>query len=746
MDPERFRRVRQIFDQAVALSEVDRVAFLDAACGDDLELRQEVERLLRHDLPGSESTVAGPAPAPPSGHVGPYRLIRVLGEGGMGVVWEAFQERPVERTVALKVIKHGLDGQHVLARFESERQALALMNHPNVARVLDAGTDDAGRPWFAMDYIRGVPLTDYCDRNNLTTSERLALFLRVCEGVQHAHQKGIIHRDLKPSNVLVELQEGRPVPRIIDFGVAKALERRLTERTLFTEFGQIVGTPEYMSPEQAEMTGLEVDTRTDVYSLGVMLYELLTGALPFDPQELRRAGYDEIRRRIREETPPKPSTRLSTMGDASDEVARHRGADASTLVRLCRGDLDWITMKALEKDQARRYGAASDLAGDIRRHLANEPVSAGPPSASYRLQKFVRRHRAGVAIAALLVAVVLAGFAGTAYGLVRAREAEQRARLEADTLAEVSDFMVGMFEISDPSEARGAIVTAREVLDRASDRIRIDLGERPAMQGRLMEVMGRVYRSLGLYGDSQPLLEGAVRRLEQAHGPDAPELARALDTLGALAIMRGETDEAESLCRRALAIQDRVLPPDHVDRARVLNNLGNVERLRKRYAEAKPYYQEALTIRERVFGPEHAEVAKMVNQLGLVEIRTEEYDLAREHFARSLAIYERVRGPDHPDLTQVLNNIAQLERKAGRLDAAREASSRAIAIQEKVLPPAHPDRVNTLFERAMIERDAGDLDAARSAIDRALAIAEGPPPHRLLENVSELRTRLAAGA
>ena len=344
-----------------------------------------------------------PAPRPitegPGTRIGPYKLREKIGEGGMGVVYLAEQEKPVRRRVALKIIKPGMDTEQVVARFEAERQALAMMDHPSIARVFDAGATDTGRPYFVMELVKGVPITEYCDTVHLTPKERLELFIPVCQAIQHAHQKGIIHRDVKPSNVLVTMQDGKPVPKVIDFGIAKATEQRLTERSLFTQHGAILGTLEYMSPEQAEMCAMDIDTRTDVYALGVLLYELLTGSTPLERARLRQSGYAEILRRIREEEPPKPSTRLSESNEPLPSVAAQRRTEPARLTKLVRGELDWIVMKAIEKDRTRRYETANGFARDIERYLEGDPVEAGPPSAAYRLRKYARKHRAALVTA-----------------------------------------------------------------------------------------------------------------------------------------------------------------------------------------------------------------------------------------------------------------------------------------------------------------------------------------------------------
>jgi len=436
-------KLKQILAEAAAkATPAERAAYLDAACQGDADLRQQVEVLLAaHERAGDflEKTVE----LPPSDFViertgtmiGRYKLLERIGEGGFGIVFMAEQQEPVQRKVALKIIKAGMDTREVIARFEAERQVLALMDHPNIARVLDAGATETGRPYFVMELVRGIPITDYCDQEQISTAERLQLFVKVCHAVQHAHQKGIIHRDLKPTNILVTVIDGEPVPKIIDFGVAKALGQRLTEKTLFTAFQQMIGTPAYMSPEQAALSGVDVDTRSDIYSLGVLLYELLTSETPFDKETLHKAALDEIRRLIREAEPAKPSTRLRTLGDKLTEVAKHRQTEPVALTRLVHGDLDWIVMKALEKDRARRYDTANALAEDVQRHLDHEPVQARHPGAAYRAGKFIQRHRLGAAMAAVVSAALGLGLVASLIGFVEAKQerdrAEQLARQES---------------------------------------------------------------------------------------------------------------------------------------------------------------------------------------------------------------------------------------------------------------------------------------------------------------------------
>src|SRR5664280_2866359 len=427
-----------ILNAALEFRGLERAAYLDKACAGDAVLRQRVEALLRAheqaenflDAPpaGLDFKRTAPVNMPrtekPGDKIGRYKLLQQIGEGGCGVVYMAEQEEPVRRKVALKVIKLGMDTKQVIARFEAERQALALMDHPNIAKVLDAGATETGRPYFVMELVRGIKITEYCDENKVSTEDRLKLFIQVCQAIQHAHQKGIIHRDIKPSNILVTVNDGVPVPKVIDFGIAKATQGRLTDHTLFTAFEQFIGTPAYMSPEQAVMTSLDIDTRSDIYSLGVLLYELLTGKTPFDAKELLQSGLDEMRRTILEIEPPKPSTRLSTMFDAErTTTARHRQTESPKLIHLLRGDLDWIVMKSLEKDRARRYETANGFAADIQRHLNNEPVNACPPKGIYRLQKAVRRNKGAFAAMAVIAIVLVIGVVVSTSQAIRATRA-----------------------------------------------------------------------------------------------------------------------------------------------------------------------------------------------------------------------------------------------------------------------------------------------------------------------------------
>jgi serine/threonine protein kinase/tetratricopeptide (TPR) repeat protein len=670
-----------------------------------------------------------------------YKLLEELGRGGMGVVFRAEQIQPVKRSVALKIIKLGMDTRQVVARFEAERQALAVMDHPNIAKVFDGGATETGRPYFVMELVRGVPITEYCDKHKLTTKERLELFIDVCQAVQHAHQKGIIHRDLKPSNVLVVVHEDKPVPKIIDFGIAKATEHRFTERTLFTEQGQLIGTPEYMSPEQAEMTGLDVDTRTDIYSLGVMLYEVLVGVLPFEPEILRKAGFGEIQRIIRESDPPKASTRYSGLGDTKTSIAEHRNTDPSSLNRELRGDLDWITVKAMAKDRTRRYATASELASDIEKHLNHEPIQASPPSTIYRINKYIRRHKTGVVAATLIVLAMIVGIVGTTTGLIKARQAEKRALTEATTAKQISDFLVDLFEVSDPSEAKGNTITAREILDKGADKIRKELDDQPLVRARMMDTIGKVYHSLGLYKEARPLLEEGLAIREKILGPETEEVADSLESFGSHLQRAGDYKDAQAILERSLAIRENIYESNDPAIASALNNLANLMADIGDMDRAKQLYERSIAVWEEAMGSDHIDITPPLNNLGLLLHNMGDYEGAQELYERCLAIKEQHLEPDHPDLTDTLHNLGMLMRELGKSEEALQYYGRTLSIDEKALGPEHPDVAVTLRSIAIVYAVEGRFEEARPLFERVLAIDEkafGPDNDRVGSDISNL--------
>jgi non-specific serine/threonine protein kinase/serine/threonine-protein kinase len=589
-----------------------------------------------------------------------------LGEGGCGVVYVAEQEEPVRRRVALKVIKLGMDTRQVIARFEAERQALALMDHPAIAKVFDAGSTPEGRPYFVMEYVAGIPITAYCDKHKLTTRQRLELFILVCEGVQHAHQKAIIHRDLKPSNILVSEVDGKPMPRIIDFGVAKATSQQLSAGTMYTRLGAVIGTLGYMSPEQADSAGEDIDTRTDVYSLGVVLYELLVGELPFDFQKL---AFDEVLRRLREQDAPRPSARLRTLGGQSAITAQNRGADLPTLTRQVRGDPDAIALKALEKDRARRYATPSELAADIERNLRHEPVLARPASAVYRARKYVRRHRLGVAVAGAAV-LLLAAFA-----VVQA-VALRRITRERDRADRITTFMTGMFKVSSPSEARGNTVTAREILDKAAKEIGAGLNNDPELQAKMMDTMAGTYGGLGLYSRAQALFERAVEIQRRVLGPGSPDTLRSMSFLAAALSYEGRYAEAEKLQRETLDIQRRVLGPEHPDTLFSMIDLARTLEGEGRFAEAEKLHRETLDIERRVLGPEHPRTLNGL-ELEAGDISREgRYGDAEKLFREAIRTAGKANQPGV--LAEAWYNFACVAAVAGRREEALRYLAQAI--------------------------------------------------------------------
>ena len=529
-------RAEQLFQAALDINPAERSAFLDRKCIGNPELRQAVEDLLALDADAGKLLETLHPSSPPRQtvlnpseiYIDDYHLLHLIGEGGMGEVWLAEQKQPVRRRVAIKLIKAGMDTREVVSRFESERQLLPSWTTPPSRRSSMPAPHRRARPYFVMEYVAGMPITAYCDRRKLSTRQRLELFISVCEGVQHAHQKAIIHRDLKPSNILVTEVDGKPLPRIIDFGVAKATSQRLSARTLYTQVGAVIGTLDYISPEQADSGGMDIDTRSDVYSLGVVLYELLSGALPFD---FRKLAYDEVLRCLREQDAPTPSTRLRTQGIDTALTAKNRNADLPTLVGLLQGDPDAITLKALEKDRARRYSTPVELAADIGRYLRNEPVSAHAPSAAYRARKYIRRHRLGVTLVSLLVLLaVISAIAQT----IQLR----RIRRERDRADRITGFLTDMFKVPAPSEARGNTVTAREILDRSSNEIERGLDRDPEVRSQLMLVMAKTYENLGLFSRAHELMERVVEDRRRTLGPDHPKTLEAMSQMDGFCIAR----------------------------------------------------------------------------------------------------------------------------------------------------------------------------------------------------------------
>ena len=707
--------------------------------------------------------------------MGPYRLLERIGVGGMGEVWLAEQSEPVRRRVAIKVIRRGMDSKDFIARFEAERQALAMMDHPTISKVFDAGETPDGRPYLVMEYIQGEEITTYCDSQRLSTTERLELFIQVCAGIQHAHQKAIIHRDIKPSNVLVAIQDGKPVPKIIDFGVAKALAQPLTDKTMHTELGQIIGTPAYMSPEQAEITGLNVDTRTDIYSLGVLLYQLLVGALPFDPKELRMAGYSEMMRVIRESEPPRPSTRFKSLGDASKTTADRRRIEPGKLRSVLEGDLDWVVMKSIEKDRNRRYETANGLAMDLRRFLDNEPVIAGPPSKTYKARKFVQRHRLAVAVSAAFVAILLVFVAALGLLFVRASRAESAALAARDESEAVSNFLVEVFEVSDPGEARGNSVTAREILDKGAARARESFADQPGIQARLMTTIGNVYGSLGLYRASEEQLEEALEIKRQTLGDRHIDVAQAMDDLAFLRRRMGKYDEAENIYRRTLetyreafgaehveiahtllslattlhargdygeaeelyieanAMASRLFDEDDIGIAGFINNYANFLADTSRPEEAEALYRRALALKRRHFGEVHPEVAFAMDNLAMIFHDQLEYEEARPLYFGALEMLYQIYGDSHPEIAQTLGNVSAFLMETGEWDRAEEMVHEELRLNLELLGPDHWRIGDSYQALAEIEIEKGDFDRAEEHALRSIAIYRAALPEEHLK-------------
>ena len=662
--------------------------------------------------------------------IGNYRLIASLGEGGMGIVYLAEQTEPLNRRVALKLIKLGMDTQQVVARFETERQALAVMDHPNIAKVYDAGSTETGRPYFVMEYVVGIPLNEYCDKNGLTLPKRLELFIELCHAIQHAHQKGVIHRDLKPSNVMVTVKDDKPILKIIDFGVAKAIGHSLTDRTLFTEQGQLIGTPAYMSPEQAEMSGLDIDTRTDIYSLGVILHELLIGVLPYDPGVFRTGSISDIQRLIRETDPPKCSTRFGNLGDSKGKIAVLRKTEATSLFKQLKGDLDVITAKAMAKDRTQRYPSASELATDIDRHLKHEPILATPPTTLYRLRKYIRRHKTGVAAAALVILAMVIGITGTSIGLIRAKQAENTAKSEAQTAKEISGFLQGLFEVSNPGEARGNTITAREILDKGAEKINTELKDQPRVQARMMNTIGIVYWRLGLYERATSLLRQALEIQRRALGDKHPEVSESLNGLAILYYTQGDYPAAEGLFREALSIQ-RLGQGDELNGlADCLNNLAMTLKAQGKFDKAEPMYWEALAIRRKLLGDENKEVAQSLNNMGRFLYDQGKNAEAERLLRESLAMNLKLLGPEHPEISANLSNLALVLRARGDYGEAETMLRQVLALDKKLLGVDHPYVGATLEEIGILQMMKGDYVAAEKTLRAAIDVKQKTFPEK----------------
>jgi eukaryotic-like serine/threonine-protein kinase len=716
------------------------------AAGKDGGAPGESRQPPREELPSPRSTidVRLPVSEKAGDKISHYKLLQQIGEGGCGVVYMAEQEEPVRRRVALKVIKLGMDTRQVIARFEAERQALALMDHPNIAKVLDAGATETGRPFFVMELVRGIKITDYCDQNQLDAAQRLDLFMQVCRAIQHAHQKGIIHRDIKPSNILVTLHDGVPVPKVIDFGIAKATDQRLTDKTLFTQFEQFIGTPAYMSPEQAEMSGLDIDTRSDIYSLGVLLYELLTSRTPFDPKELLAAGLYEMRRTIREKEPPRPSTRLSTMleGDLTT-VAKQRHAPPPKLIHSIRGDLDWIVMKALEKDRTRRYETASAFAADIEHFLTNEPVVARPPSTLYRVQKLVRRNRLAFAAAGAVSASILIGLVVSTWLYLREKEDRRVAVREAKRSQQVALFLEDMLKGVGPSVALGRDTKLlKEVLDKTVGRLTTDLKDQPEVQAELCNTIGEVYRALGQLKKAEEMHRDARTLQGKAGGAKRTDVATSLADLAFVLRDQGKLAEAESLQREALELRRKAYGNKHPDVALSLNSLGLVLRSQGKLAEAERLHREALAMQKELLGNEHLAVAASLNNLALALRDEGKLAEAEKCFRESLAMQKKLLGDNHPAVAITADNLAFVLRDERKLDEAEALVRQSLALQQKLFGQEHPSVATALNNLALVLAareqfgEAVKLHRTALAMRRKLLDAEHPEVAVSLDNLA----------
>jgi serine/threonine protein kinase/Tfp pilus assembly protein PilF len=755
-------RLQQLFARAIEFPEAERDAFLDRECAGQPQLRERIRRLLGADaeagrfMAGASASRAAPESATTEtksvdpnagailGSIGRYKLLQIIGEGGFGTVYMAEQSEPIRRRVAVKIIKLGMDTRAVITRFDAERQALAMMDHSNIARVFDAGATDNGRPYFVMELVDGVPLTQYCDAHRLTARERIELFIPICQAVQHAHQKGIIHRDLKPSNVLVTLHDGVAVPKVIDFGIAKATLARLTERTMFTELRQMIGTPQYMSPEQAEMSGLDIDTRSDIYSLGVMLYELLTGTTPLEPTELRNQAYAEMQRWILEVDPPVPSARVSKLSKTDSTIATQRRTVFRQLERTISGDLDWVVMKCLEKQRSRRYESAAGLAADLSRYLLDEPVSAARPSQFYRLRKYVRRHRLAVSLVTLAAMSLIAGTTASTVLWIRAshqraiaeqrqiqaQQSEQRAGRQAAIARAVNDVLRQMLVKANPRASLGHPMTVVDALNATIAELdRGVLTDQPLVEASVRYTIGGTIETLGEYVLAEKQLRIAVD-LQRRNGDPTGGADLALYTggLATAVAAQGRLADAEPMLRQALAMERKDLSPNDPELAEVLSSLGLILEYQNKLNEAEPLFREALAIDRGVPPPGSPNLARSLNNMADLFVNQGKPADAEPLFREGLALQRSTLPKGHPDIAIILRNLAVVEEKQGRLQDAEGMLREALEISTHALPPGHPDIARDAYSLAQCLEKEGQPDEAEKKYRQALEIVRQAPP------------------
>jgi non-specific serine/threonine protein kinase/serine/threonine-protein kinase len=731
-----------------------------------------------------EGKLAAPQPGDEPAQIGPYALGEILGEGGMGTVYLARQDEPLKRTVALKVVRRGRRSPALAARFEVERQILALMRHPGIAQVLDAGTTPAGDPYYAMEYVQGVPITDYCDRERLPVRQRLELFVDVCAAIQHAHQRGVLHRDIKPHNVLVTESDGKPLAKVIDFGIAKALEGELELRRSLTEHGFVMGTPAAMSPEQVSRAD-DVDSRTDVYSLGTLLYELLVGLLPLDLDPAQPSGWFE---RIMREDPLPPSRRVERLGELAVEPAVRRGTDATGLRRQLAGDLDWIVTKSLEKDRSRRYASVSELAADVERHLRDEPVLAGPPSLAYRVRKYVRRNRPLAIAASLVFLGAVVGVVGISVGLVRSLRAEEQARQEAEKTRALNEFLHEM--LTSPALGRsGRDVRVLEVVDRASKGLPGSFRGQPEIEAEVRASLGRTYVFLGELGSARLHLDRALALRRKVLGPDHPDTLDIRRDRARVLFMMGNVQEAESEVRQTLARQEEVIGRDDprtlqtvghlaaiivegqgaaearglaerlvaayrsrlgplgTDTLRAQNLLARVLIAQGEYARAETLARETAAAQQRVFGPENPDALSTLNTLAGVLWFQDKLPELEQIVRKTLEIKTRLFGPEHPEVLDLKNNLATLLVGVGKAAEAEALARENLATRRKVLGPEHPRTLDSQFTLAQILDAVGRPDESIALLKETHAaqsrvVSENDPV--TLATLQFLGTSLAA--